>query len=322
MIGPREALRKRLSSGRAVALALILSPVVAVGFQARPVAIRSQLLWLDRAGRRLGVVGNMADYGNIELSPDGKQVAVAVLDVERNTRDIWFYDTASGQRTMFTSDPADENWLVWSHDGRRVVFNSGRNGGLDLYQAQVAGKGAPQLLLADQVAKWPVSWSPDGRNLLFVTADRETRNDIWVLPLFGDRKPHPYLQTAVDENWATFSPDGHWVAYSSRESGETEVYVAAFPRSGPRWLVSKGGGSQARWRRDGKELFYLGLDRTLMVVPVTRTGSQLELGVAERLFEIRLPSGQYHAFDVTTDGQRFLVNSLLLSSGAPAVVAH
>ena len=168
-----------------------------------------------------------------------------------------------------------------------------------------------------------MSWSADGRYLLYVINGQRTGNDIFVLPLFGDRKPFPFKQTADSENWAAFSPDGKWVAYSSTEAGDPEVYVSAFPPvpSGRRWLVSKGGGTQARWRRDGKELYFLSPDRTIVAAAVAARGADFEVGALQPLFEIRLPYGQYHAFDVTADGQRFLVNALVTLPGT-SVIAH
>jgi hypothetical protein len=292
-------------------------------FQAGPAAVRSQLVWLDRAGKRLGVLGILADYGNVELSPDGQRLAVAVLDSTRGTREIWMYDVASGRHTKFTSDPADENWLIWSRDGKRVVFNSQRNRGLDLYQASSSGTGGEDALLVDGDPKWPVSWSPDNRFILYVINSQRTGNDVLVLPLFGDRKPFPFLQTAAAENWAAFSPDGAWVAYSSDESGVPEVYVAQFPAaSGRKWRISNGGGSQARWRRDGKELFYLAPGRVLMSAAIGKLGSDFAAATPQPLFEMRYAYGQYHAFDVTSDGQRFLVNSAVVLPGGPSVIAH
>jgi Tol biopolymer transport system component len=290
--------------------------------QLGPRFVRSQLTWFDRSGKKQSVIGNMADYGNVELSPDGGQIAVAILDdLQRGTRDLWMIDAATGHRTAFASSPADENWLVWSRDGRRVIFNSGRNGGLDLYQEPSAPTSKAEPLLVDRDAKWPVSWSSDGRYLLYVVNGQRTSNDIWVLPLFGDKKPFPYLQTEDSENWAAFSPDGKWIAYSSTVSGDIEVYVAPFPATGRKQRISKDGGSQARWRRDGRELYFLSPDRELMAVTVEARGSEFGASAPQRLFEIRFPYGQYHAFDVTADGQRFLINSLVTPPGTP-VIAH
>jgi dipeptidyl aminopeptidase/acylaminoacyl peptidase len=327
----KAALMKRMPIvSRAVCGVLGALCVVAgarpVALQRSPPFIRSQLTWFDRAGKKIGVVGNMADYGNLELSPDGHRIAVAVMnDPERGTHDLWLVDVATGQHTAFATEAADENWAIWSRDGRSLVFNSGRNGGLDLYQAApVATSTFPgEPLLVDRDAKWPVSWSADGRFILYVISSPLTGNDIFVLPLSGDKKPFPFLQTAAQENWAAFSPDGHWVAYSSDESGQAQVYVAAFPPSpaGRRWLVSKGGGSQARWRRDGKELYFMSSDREIMAASVTTSGSAVELRAAQPLFETHFPYPAFHAFDVAADGQRFLVATVVTPPGSP-VIAH
>jgi Tol biopolymer transport system component len=329
-LGPVFLLKTRLRRNRAVLGVLCILCVLdiqhRIAAQVGPRFVRSQLTWFDRTGKKLGVIGNMADYGNLELSPDGRRVVVAVLnDLERGTRDLWLVDVATGQHTAFTSEATDENWAIWSRDGRSLVFNSGRNGGLDLYQAaSTVTSGFPgSALLVDRDAKWPVSWSADGRHLLYVVSGQRPGNHIFVLPLFGDKKPFPFMPTQETENWAAFSPDGKWVAYSWTESGQAEVYVAAFPpvAAGRKWLVSKGGGTQARWRRDGKELYFLSSDRMIMAAAVDATASKFEINAAQPLFGARFPYGQYHAFDVASDGQRFLVNTLVTPPGTP-VVAH
>jgi Tol biopolymer transport system component len=283
--------------------------------------VRSQLVWVDRAGKKLSTVGDLADLGNLELSPDGKQVAVAVLNEKTGTRDLWLYDIATGTRARLDENVADENWLIWSPDGRRVIFNSQSTRGLNLYQTTSRAGERQELLLADEDGKWPVSWSADGRFILYVTSSEGTGNDIWVLPLSGDRKPYPFLRTAAQENWAAFSPNGRWVAYSSTESGQAEVYVTPFPKSGPKWLVSRAGGFQARWRRDGKELFFMAQDSMLMAAAVNGDGQDFEVSGVKALFATRFPYAPYHAFDVAADGQRFLVNSLLLAASGPTRVA-
>ena len=283
--------------------------------------VRSQLVWVDRTGQKLSVVGELADMGNLELSPDNKQVAVAVLNDITGTRDLWLYDIATGGRTRLDSNVADENWLIWSPDGGRVAFNSQRTRGLDLYQTSPRGSERQDLLVADDDGKWPVSWSADGKYILYVTSSPGTANDIWVLPLAGDRKPYPFLKTESQENWAAFSPNGKWVAYSSTESGQAEVYVTPFPKAKAKWLVSRNGGFQARWRRDGKELFFMSPDSKLMAADVTSDGSDFEVSGVKALFETHFPYTPSHAFDVAADGQRFLVNSLLLAPGGPSRVA-
>jgi dipeptidyl aminopeptidase/acylaminoacyl peptidase len=307
---------------RRALLALLVAAAAApwVFAQSSRPAILSRLIWFDRAGQRLGSVGPIADHGNLEISPDGTRVAVAVTDVARATRDIWFYHLASGERTQFTSDPADENWLIWSPDGARVLLNSFTRERLSLLEGPStdASKGMP--VLGGDEGKWPVSWSPDGRYVLYVTNNDRTSNDIWVLLRDGTGSPYPYLHTAESENWASFSPDGRWVAFSATESGQPEVYVAPFPAATRRFRVSADGGSQARWRRDGKEIYYVAPNRMLMSAQIDMSAGIAVTGY-EPLFELQHPYGAYHAFDVTTDGQRFLVNTLVVSPTLPRVIA-
>ena len=279
-----------------------------------PPLVRSQLLWLDRDGRQIATLGGLEDYGNIELSPAGDQVAVALMDNTEGTRDIWLYDVVGGSRTRFTSNPADENWMIWSPDGSRVVFNRFDGNALGLYQAFSDGSGDEELLISDADGKWPVSWSPDGETILYVTNSRGTGNDLWALSLSGDPGPHPIFQSRSAENWASFSPDGRWIAYSSTETGRAEIFVTPFPLSDRRWRISAGGGSQSRWRRDGEELFYLAPDQTLMAVEFRTQGSDIEVGPARKLFEIRPPWLSYRAYH-PTDGARFLVNRLIIAPG-------
>ncbi len=274
-----------------------------------PPLVRSQLLWLDRGGQQIATLGGLEDYGNIELSPAGDQLAVALMDNSEGTRDIWLYDVVEGSRTRFTSNPADENWMIWSPDGSHVVFNRFEGNELGLYQTLSDGSGAEELLISDADGKWPVSWSPDGEIILYVTNSGGTGNDLWALPLSGDRTPYPIFRSRSAENWASFSPDGRWIAFSSTESGRPEVYVTPFPPSERRWRISAGGGSQSRWRPDGEELFYLALDQTLMAVEFRSEGSDIEVGTARKLFEIHPPWLSYRAYH-PTDGERFLVNRL------------
>ncbi|MFN2456550.1 MAG: TolB family protein, partial [Pyrinomonadaceae bacterium] len=162
----------------------------------------------------------------------------------------------------------------------------------------------------------PQDWSSDGRFLLYGEIDSKTNADLWVLPLFGDQKPIPFLQTTFNENQSAFSPDGRWIAYVSNESGPAQVYVQSFPVSGGKWMVSTTGGSQPKWRRDGKELFYLGPDRKLMAVDVKEDANKFEAGSPRALFETRVfvGFGFISGYQVSRDGQRFLVNTPLEES--------
>jgi eukaryotic-like serine/threonine-protein kinase len=280
----------------------------------------SQFLWVDAHGNKLGTVGEPGDQGYLALSPDGAHLAYAMRDPQSKSLDIWVIDLLRGVRTRFTFDPADDNGAAWSPDGGRVVFGSNQKVHYDLYVKNASGAASEELLYESNTEKWPDDWSRDGRFIVFDSLDTKgkTGHDIWVLPLFGDRKPFPYLQTEFDEGAATFSPDGHWLAYQSDETGRFEVYLAPFPAASGKWQVSQGGGIQPAWNRDGRSLFYLAPAGKLMEASVRTKGSAVEIGVPRQLFQIEsIPSSPYdRAYTVAPDRQRFLVNTLL-QSGAP-----
>jgi eukaryotic-like serine/threonine-protein kinase len=224
---------------------------------------------------------------------------------------------ARNLRTRFTLDREDAVISVWSPDARHVVFNSRRTGHYDLYQKASNGAGNEDLLFSDEREKAPVSWSPDGQLLLYqAVGGVGLVADLWVVPLFGDRKARLFLQSAAG---GQFSPDGRWVVYGSNESGKPEVYVAPFPRPGGKWLISTAGGHAPRWRADGNEIFYLGLDNTLMSATVNGKGETFEVGVVKPLFRPRLGPGGPTPYDVARDGHHFLMN-LISEKAAPAPI--
>ncbi len=268
----------------------------------------ANLVWFDRTGKQIGVLGDAASYDDIELSPDGKRASVSISDGKQ--RDIWLYDVARGLRTRFTFDPANEFGSIWSPDGSRIVFNSNRKGHYDLYQKASSGAGTEEVLLENNHDKYPTSWSSDSRFILYDTVGDRTGFEIWVLPLSGDRKPFPFLQTQFNEAPGQFSPDGRWVAYASDESGKTEVYVAPFPGPGGKWQISIGGGDWPRWRPDGAEIFYVDPDNEVMAAPVNGKGTSVEVGVVKTLFQVGAGAtiGLRYRYGVSADGQRFLIN--------------
>ncbi len=316
LIGEAVPIAEHVTTGGAIGVAgaFTVSDTGAVAYQTGSAevggVVSTQLVWFDRSGKQIGVLGDQDRSGDVALAPDGRRVAVSVFDLVRRTRDIWLFDIARGQRTRFTFDPADEFNSVWSPDGSRLAFNARRKGHLDLYQKASSGAGAEEELLADNLDKYPLDWSPDGRFILLRVNTPKTGNDLWVLPLFGDRKPFPFLQTPFNEGTGRFSPDGRWIVYGSNESGRNEVYVAPFPGPGGKWQVSAAGGSGPRWGRDGKEIFYLGPDNKLMAATVNGAGSAFEVGAARALFGTRAITNQRSMYDPSPDGQRFLVNML------------
>src|SRR5207249_1138098 len=209
------------------------------------------------------------------------------VDPQAGSADIWLIELARNTPSRFTFDPANESAPVWSPDGSRIVFASNRDGVANMYQRLSNGTGNDEVLLKSTDPTGPYDWSPDGRFILFGELSPKTNGDLWLLPLFGDQKPAPFIQTEFTETQGRFSPDGRWVAYASNESGPYQVYVQSFPTSGGKWQVSTGGGAQPLWRRDGKELFYLAPDRKLMAVEVSGAGPTFVPGAPKPLFEAR-----------------------------------
>jgi Tol biopolymer transport system component len=284
---------------------------------------KTQLTWIDRGGKEIGVVGQPANYIRPSLSPDGKRVAVDGSDLQGN-RDVWVLDLATGNPTRFTFDPAQDLFAVWSPDGSRIVFGSDREGPRNLYQRSATGASKEELLLKSDFNAYPVAWSRDGRHIAYVINDPNTKIDVWVLPLFGDQKPFPFANTAASERGAKFSPDGKWLAYVSDESGIPQIYVESFPSSGGKWQVSTSGGYHLAWRHDGKELFYVSADRKMMAVDIKGEGATFESGPPKTLFDLRVPTftSSQAQFAVTADGQKFLIaNTFGENKSEPITVA-
>ena len=268
---------------------------------------QTQLVWLDRAGRELGVLGPPADHYAPRLSPDGTRLALSRLDPDSTNGDIWLMDLARSIASRFTFDPADDSLPVWSPDGTRLFFSSSREGVMQLYQALSDRPGSEEPLLRSSAWKMVGDLSPDGQFLIYETIDPTTRIDLWYLPLSGDRKPKPFVVTPFEEYNAQFSPDGRWVAYVTNESGRGEVSVQAFPGPGDKRQVSSAGGTMPRWRKDGRELFYLGAEGQLMAAEV-RLSPSFDSRVPTALFKVSLLESPDWQYDVSPDGTRILVN--------------
>lgn len=286
-----------------------------------------RLLWYDRQGAILTNPEQPSGLRTLALSPDGERAAL-VREESANPvfRNIWTWDTARGHSTRLTFDPNRADDPVWSPDGRRVIFASNREGPWDLYRKLSNESKEDEVLLKSVQDKTPTSISPDGRFLLYTQADPQTRNDLWVLSdLDGgsrSRKSSPFQQREFNESEARFSPQPEtprWVAYTSDESGRNEVYVRGFPESAAsrKWPVSRAGGTNPRWRADGKELFFAALDGAVMSVDIT-PGSTFQSSTPKVLFKV--PSGILPNWDVTPDGKRFLVMVVQQSAQAPFTV--
>ncbi len=286
-----------------------------------------ELTWFDRAGRQTGTLGSPADYADLSLSPDGRRAVVSISETGTTNRDLWIFDIERGLRTRFTAGPAPETHSVWSPDGGHVVFDSRRKGHRDLYAKASDGSEAEEVLLEDGFDKAPTAWSPDGRFVAYLRAS--PNRNVWAIPLAGDRKPFPFRETLEEFNElpSAFSPDGRWLATFSTESGRWEVYVSPFPGPGRRTQVSTAGGFDARWSRDGKEIFYLAPDGKLMIAAISMSAESLKVEEVKPLFD--LPKvGSRFTYDVSPDGQRILAVTrkettapLTLVTNWPAVVA-
>jgi serine/threonine protein kinase/Tol biopolymer transport system component len=281
-----------------------------LAYQTASGSARSQLVWFDRAGQRTGAVGEAGFYEFLDLSPDERHVSVSRLDVEEDSQDIWILDTERGTGIRLTSEPGNEAAATWSPDGSRIVFSSQRQGRHDLYLTTSDGRLEPELVVESAVNKFSYSWSSDGRFLLFNTNSNlpNTGSDVWVKPM-PDGPVSQFIGTGFNEGGARFSPDNRWVTYNSDESGRSEIYVVPFPKGPGKWPVSIDGGTSARWRRDGREIFYLSADGMLMAAEVRAQGAELRVGPPQPLFQTRI-GGARIPYASSADGQRFLVATI------------
>ena len=287
-----------------------------VVYQAGPNPAR--LTWRDRSGRETGTVGAPALFGRPRISRDGSHIAVEVADSRIGNRDIWIYDGQLGLAKRFTADPADAVSAVWSPGGDRIAFGSGGESALDIYVKTVNGIGSKQLLLKQKGVQLPLDWSPDGSRIVYedFSPGRSAKKELWVLSLTEKPEGAPLLRTPFSASAARYSPDGGWIAFVSEESGRSEVYVVPADGQGGIRRVSASGGSLPRWRRDGKELFYLAVSDDLLAVPTKTTGG-FEAGSPTVLFTANPPPDDY---DVAPDGHRFLFQERALEGDVPLTV--
>jgi Tol biopolymer transport system component len=266
----------------------------------------SRLVWFDRQGRELSVVGSPDVYANVSLAPNGKSVALDKTDPANGNADVWTYDLEHGGTKRLTFDPAIDAMPVWSPEGGRMVFSSSRKFAFDLYLKNADGAQEEKLIERSDVDKFPSDWSRDGKHLLYVRGP-----DLWLLSL-PDAKSNPFLKASATLKNGKFSPDGKWVAYASNESAKWKIYVTSFPEAKGKWQISSGGGEQPRWRGDGKELFYLSSDGKVMAAPVS-TGTNFRAGASVALFQANprelVATSEQIVYDVSKDGQRFLINT-------------
>ena len=279
----------------------------------------------DRNGRQLGAVGTPTDYSEVALSPDGSRLVVSAIDPTRSTRDLWLYDVASGRGQRLTFDAGDEFAPVWSPDGTRLLFSSMSKGLINLQIKDVRTTADPTPLEVDKLGlgRFAADWSRDGRYIMYIGGGRAIgRSDLWMAPIASPHDARAFLESTFVETHGRFAPRGPWLAYTSNETGQLEVYVDRFPDLGAKRRVSTSGGRWPRWASDGRELFYISPENQLMTVAITGTPDRLDIGVPRPLFAIRpRPAVRLDAYpyDVSPDGQRFVVNSLMEDTTATAI---
>ncbi len=297
----------------------------ALAYRIEESADNNQLVWMDRTGHVTPTTAPPAAYRDLAISPDGRRVAVAIGSGSHNNEDIWVRDLTRGVNTRLTFGQGNNIWPVWSPDGSRIAYCSDRAGDFRVLICSAGGEGGlDSVAHAPEGSDGPVSWSPDGRTLL-VTRFEGSDWNLLAFPAQGGGKPAPFVHTPYIERWAQFSPDGHWAAYTSNESGRNELYVTGYPGPSGKWQISTAGGSEGFWRGDGKELVYRAPDGTIMAAPI-QTGAAVEVGTPVPLFKVTPGTGGFsrNRWAPTPDGQRFLVNTPVANSGGGRfiVVTH
>jgi len=290
-----------------------------------------QFARFDRSGKKLGDIGEPANFGSLSLSPDGTRIATEITGSDTN---VWIYEVARGVRTRLTFEYGSDQAPIWSPDGKQVAYGFMHHAQPNVSRhicCRPAIGGDEEVLYTSSDDCWPTDWSHDGKYLLMSRGKYIGGNpsDIWVLPLFGDREPYPLIQTPFTETQARFSPDGQWVAYQSDESGRNEIYLIPFapaaaqddataePPRGGKWQVSSHGGTFPRWSKHGKELVYVsgGVTSELTAVEIELSPTGVKIGAPRQLFGVDQVAGTT-PYDTAPDGDWFVVNTSAVQASA------
>jgi len=277
-----------------------ISPSGTIAYFSGGAGAEDKLFWRNRKGELQPVGLKPSIYQGPRLSPDGRQIAMTIRG--RDT-EVWLYDLERGTLRRMTFGPGEDESPVWSPDGKRIAYSA--NGRQKAFWFPVDGSQPEEPLMSSRNHFHLTSWSPDGKFIAFESGN-VGRFGIWILPLFGDRKPYAFAQSATHAYGApAFSPDGKWLAYISNESGQGQIYVQRFPGPGERVQVSTDGGKYPAWSRDGRALFYQS-GNTLMEVSVFST-PRFSASKPRALFEARMQGAVHRDYDVSSDGKRFVV---------------
>jgi Tol biopolymer transport system component len=316
--GPFPVAEGALASGDLAHISVSNTGAIAYGVGSA--ADRSVLAWVDRSGRTLGQLGAPDAYRDPALSPDGTRIAYGLVDPSNGGTDIWVRDLRRDIATRVTFDPRSEVWPTWSPDGKRLAYSTIETRAYIVLARAWDGTGSVDTLCRSDAPTGPTCWSTDGRSLFLSRFD--SYYQLWVTPTTPDATPTRVRQSTFNDFNARLSPDGRWLAYSTNETGRGEVFVQVYPGPGGKWRVSTGGGGAPRWRADGRELFYRTQDGAVMAVPIRAEGAGLDAGTPVMLFQRASPAPfpLRNAYDVSPDGQRFLINALMDDRGRGGTV--
>ena len=296
------------------------SPNGILTYQGANTGANSRMIMFNRAGKEIKTVGTPTDLNSHRISPDGRRLALVVLDSSVANYKLWVYDLFREKEIRLTFGPNREFSPIWAPDGKSLVFASNQKGPYDIFEKRSDSSGGEERVLQSNATKYPTDWSADGRFIAYnSTTPGKSKTAVWVFPRFGERNPYIFLQGDFNIGEGHFSPDGHWLAYTSDESGRSEIYVTSFPVGGSKRQISTAGGTSPRWRRDGKELFYMAADSTLIAAEVDTSGSVFQVGAVRPLFHMLLRTGASRldlsstsgqiGYDAAPDGKWFVVNS-------------
>jgi serine/threonine-protein kinase len=275
------------------------------------------MVWVDRKKQVKELAAPARHYGSPHISPDGQRIAVAIPSGSSGS-DVWVYEIPRGTLTRLTFDE-HSSAPIWSPDGKRIAFATTRPTGPAILVKPADGSGAEETLVAgESLILVPTSWSSDGKFLAYWAVGSATGRDIWIVPLTGERKPQPFLQTKFNEMQARFSPDSRWIAYQSEESGRYEVYVQPFPGPGGKWQISTNGGTTPVWAENGRELFYMSsgnfMSASVTAQPTFSASTPRIVADYPPFLMGRLSNGVY---DVSADGQQILFVRANVENGPP-----